>query len=64
MQWMLQLNEIDEIRRDAYYNAKIYKEKNKLFHEKPIINKLFILGYKVLLCNSRLHLFSRKLRFK
>lgn len=57
----LQLNELEEIRSEAYENAKIYKEKTKNFHDKSIIHKPFESNQKVLLYNSRLHLFLRKL---
>ncbi|XP_070672513.1 uncharacterized protein [Malus domestica] len=32
----LQLNELDEIRYEAYENARLYKEKTKAFHDKMI----------------------------
>ncbi|KAM1077540.1 hypothetical protein ACFX19_025320 [Malus domestica] len=32
----LQLNELEEIRHEAYENAQIYKEKTKAFHDKMI----------------------------
>ncbi|KAM1476357.1 hypothetical protein ACFXTO_038351 [Malus domestica] len=53
----LQLNELEEIRHDAYENAQIYKEKTKAFHDKMIRGKTFSIGQKVLLFNSRLRLF-------
>nr|XP_017184779.2 uncharacterized protein LOC108172132 [Malus domestica] len=53
----LQLNELDEIRYEAYENARIYKEKTKAFHNKMIRGKSFSIGQKVLLFNSRLRLF-------
>ncbi|KAH9769590.1 hypothetical protein KPL71_012072 [Citrus sinensis] len=53
----LQLAELEEIRNDAYENAKIYKQQMKDFHDKQIMRKLFTPGQKVLLFNSRLHLF-------
>ncbi|CAN6579285.1 unnamed protein product [Malus baccata var. baccata] len=53
----LQLNELDEIRHEAYENASIYKEKTKVFHDKMIRGKTFFVGQKVLLFNSRLRLF-------
>ncbi|KAB2629192.1 hypothetical protein D8674_033987 [Pyrus ussuriensis x Pyrus communis] len=31
----LQLNELEELRNEAYENAKIYKERTKLYHDKP-----------------------------
>ncbi|XP_070668322.1 uncharacterized protein [Malus domestica] len=52
-----QLNELDELRHDAYENASIYKEKTKAFHDKMIRVKTFSIGQKVLLFNSRLRLF-------
>ncbi|KAM1091731.1 hypothetical protein ACFX19_019395 [Malus domestica] len=59
-----QLNELDEIRHEAYENASIYKEKTKAFHDKMIRGKMFAIGQKVLLFNSRLRLFPGKLRSK
>ncbi|CAN6581514.1 unnamed protein product [Malus baccata var. baccata] len=53
----LQLNELDEIRNDAYESSRIYKEKSKAFHDKMILRKSFVIGQKVLLFNSRLRLF-------
>ncbi|KAM1772007.1 hypothetical protein ACFX11_046757 [Malus domestica] len=53
----LQLNELEEIRNEAYENARIYKEKTKAFHDKMIQGKTFSIGQKVLLFNSRLRLF-------
>ncbi|CAN6700866.1 unnamed protein product [Malus baccata var. baccata] len=53
----LQLNELEEIRNEAYENARLYKEKTKAFHDKMIRTKSFSVGQKVLLFNSRLRLF-------
>lgn len=58
----LQLIELDEIRRDTYESARIYKEKIKVFHNQVIMCKSFTPIQKVILYNSRLHLFPRKLR--
>ena len=58
----LQLNELDEIRAEAYESARSYKERAKLFHDRRILRKEFALGMKVLLYDSRLHLFPGKLR--
>ncbi|XP_031283268.1 uncharacterized protein LOC116141936 [Pistacia vera] len=58
----LQLQELKEIRNDAYENARIYKEKTKAFHDKMISRKEIKVGQKVLLNHSRLWLFSAKLR--
>jgi hypothetical protein len=57
----LQLQELEEIRNDAYESARIYKEKMKAFHDKMISRKEFKIGRKVLLYHSRLHLFRGKL---
>ena len=61
---MLQLNELEEFRQFSYENAKMYKEKTKLWHEKKIKSKEFVKGQKVLLYNSRLKLFPGKLKSK
>ncbi|CAN6678038.1 unnamed protein product [Malus baccata var. baccata] len=53
----LQLNELDEIRNDAYESSRIYREKSKAFHDKMISRKSFSIGQKALLLNSRLRLF-------
>ena len=59
---MLQLNELDEFRNKAYENARISKEKTKSWHDKHIARKLFKAGQRVLLFNSLLKLFPRKLK--
>ena len=58
----LPLNELDKIRNDAYANSKISKAKMKSIHDQYILRKSFDVGQKVLLYNSRLYLFSRKLQ--
>jgi hypothetical protein len=58
----LQINKLEKIRNDAYENSKIHKARIKAFHDKRILRKTFDVGQKVLLYNSRLHLFLRKLR--
>ncbi|CAL9024839.1 unnamed protein product, partial [Prunus brigantina] len=35
----LQLNELEELRHEAYENAKLYKEKTKQYHDKKILRK-------------------------
>ncbi|KAL0296022.1 UNVERIFIED_CONTAM: Retrovirus-related Pol polyprotein from transposon.6 [Sesamum radiatum] len=57
----LQLQELEELRLDAYENKRIYKEKTKAFHDSFILRKQFDIGQKVLLYNSRLKLMSGKL---
>ena len=59
---MLQLIELEEFRNEAYENAKIYKEKMKAWHDKHIVRKEFEVGQRVLLFNSGLKLFPRKLK--
>ena len=58
----LSLNELEEIRREAYENARLSKERAKIFHDRQINRKDFSPGQKVLLYDSRLHLFPGKLR--
>ena len=58
----LQLNELEEIRNEAYENSRINKERMKVFHDKNILRKTFTPSQKVLLYNSRLHIFKGKLR--
>ncbi|KAF3431782.1 hypothetical protein FNV43_RR26518 [Rhamnella rubrinervis] len=50
----LQLQELKEICLEAYENSRIYKEKTKLYHEKLMSQKNFIVGQSVLLYNSKL----------
>ena len=59
---MLQLNELDELRRESYESSQIYKERLNLFHDKTIARKTFEPNQKVLLYSSWLHLFPGKLR--
>nr|GEV26060.1 reverse transcriptase domain-containing protein [Tanacetum cinerariifolium] len=58
----LQLNELNELRDQAYENSLIYKEKTKKLHDSKIKNRIFNVGDRVLLFNSRLKIFSRKLK--
>ncbi|RDY01817.1 hypothetical protein CR513_14809, partial [Mucuna pruriens] len=60
----LQLQELQELRFEAYENSKGYKEKVKCFHDNMILRKEFKVGQKVLLFNSRLKLIASKLRSK
>ncbi|KAL5566504.1 hypothetical protein UlMin_029668 [Ulmus minor] len=59
---MLQLNELDEFRRQSYENVKLYKEKTKHWHDKKIHPRNLEVGQQVLLFNSRLKLFPGKLK--
>nr|GFA78667.1 reverse transcriptase domain-containing protein [Tanacetum cinerariifolium] len=58
----LQLNELNELRDQAYENSLIYKERTKKLHESKIKNSIFNVGDRVLLFNSRLKIFPRKLK--
>nr|GEZ72517.1 reverse transcriptase domain-containing protein [Tanacetum cinerariifolium] len=58
----VQLNELNELRDHAYENSLIYKEKMKSIHESKIKNRVFNVGDRVLLFNSRLKIFSGKLK--
>nr|GEX76387.1 reverse transcriptase domain-containing protein [Tanacetum cinerariifolium] len=59
--WKLQLNELNELRVQAYEIYLIYKEKTKKLHDSKIKNRIFNVGGRVLLFNSRLKIFSGKL---
>nr|GFA54957.1 hypothetical protein [Tanacetum cinerariifolium] len=58
----IQLNELNELRDHAYENSLIYKEKTKRIHDSKIKNRVFNVGDQVLLFNSRLKIFSGKLK--
>ena len=58
----LQIQELEEIRNDAYENSRIFKEKTKMYHDKKLTHKDFKVGDKVLLFNSRLKLHPGKLQ--
>jgi dTDP-4-amino-4,6-dideoxygalactose transaminase len=58
----LQLQELEEIRNNAYENARIYKERTKSLQDQMITGKEFHVGDKVFLYHSRLKLFPGKLR--
>ncbi|GKD95900.1 reverse transcriptase domain-containing protein, partial [Tanacetum coccineum] len=57
----VQMNELNELRDQAYENSLIYKEKTKKIHDSKIKNSIFNVGDRVLLFNSRLKIFSGKL---
>nr|GEZ71656.1 hypothetical protein [Tanacetum cinerariifolium] len=58
----LQLNELSELRDQAYENSLIYKERTKKLYDAKIKNRIFNVGDQVLLFNSRLKIFSGKLK--
>nr|GEY12825.1 reverse transcriptase domain-containing protein [Tanacetum cinerariifolium] len=56
----LQLNELSELRDQAYKNSVIYRERTKKLLDSKIKNRIFNVGDQVLLFNSRLKIFSGK----
>ena len=58
----LNLNELKELRNDAYLNSKIAKERSKNWHDQMVAQKNYQKGDKVLLYDSKLHIFPRKLK--
>nr|GEZ01976.1 reverse transcriptase domain-containing protein [Tanacetum cinerariifolium] len=55
-------DELNELRDQAYENSLIYKERTKKLHDDRIKNRIFNVGDQVLLFNSRLKIFSDKLK--
>nr|GEV37650.1 reverse transcriptase domain-containing protein [Tanacetum cinerariifolium] len=58
----VQLNELNELHDEAYENSLIYKEKTKRLHDSKIKDCVFNVDDRVLLLNSRLNIFSGKLK--
>nr|GFA65447.1 reverse transcriptase domain-containing protein [Tanacetum cinerariifolium] len=58
----VQLNELNELCDHAYENSLIYKEKTNKINDSKIKNCVFNVGDRVLLFNSRLKIFSGKLK--
>ncbi|GJW33177.1 reverse transcriptase domain-containing protein [Tanacetum coccineum] len=54
--------DLNELGIHAYENTLIYKEKTKRIHDSKIKNRVFNVGDQVLLFNSRLNIFSGKLK--
>ena len=61
-QRLLQMSELEELRRESYESSRIYEEGLKLFHDKTIAPKTFAPNQKVPLYISQLHMFPGKLR--
>ena len=59
---LLQMNELEELRNEAYDSTRINKDKPKRWHDQRILRKEFKEGELVLLYNSRLKLFPGKLK--
>ncbi|RVW13142.1 hypothetical protein CK203_104959 [Vitis vinifera] len=58
----LNLNELEELRNDGYINSKIAKERLKRWHNQLVSRKDFQKGQRVLLYDSKLHIFPGKLK--
>ena len=58
----LDLNEMEKLINDAYINSKISKEKLKRWHDQLISCKDFRKGQRLLLYDSKLHIFPGKLK--
>ena len=58
----LDINELEELRNDAYLNSKIAKDRLKMWHDQMVARKNFEEGDQVLLYDSKLHLFPGKLK--
>nr|GEW78341.1 reverse transcriptase domain-containing protein [Tanacetum cinerariifolium] len=58
----IQINELNKLRDQAYENSLIYKKKTKRIHDSKIKNRVFNVGDRVLLFNSRLKIFFGKLK--
>ncbi|GKD22718.1 reverse transcriptase domain-containing protein [Tanacetum coccineum] len=58
----LQLDELNELRDQAYENSLIYKERTKKLHDSKIKNRIFNVGDRVLLFNSHLKIVLGKLK--
>nr|GEX33961.1 reverse transcriptase domain-containing protein [Tanacetum cinerariifolium] len=58
----VQLNELNELRDQAYENSFIYKEKTKRLLDSKIKDRVFNISDRVLHFNSRLNIFSGKLK--
>ena len=59
---MFEIDELEELRNDAYFNSKIVKDRQKKWHDQLITRKTFNQGDQVLLYDSKLHLFPGKLK--
>nr|GEW89973.1 reverse transcriptase domain-containing protein [Tanacetum cinerariifolium] len=59
---MLKKVQLNELRDQTYENSLIYKEKTKRLHDSKIKDRVFNVGDIVLLFNSRLKIFSGKLK--
>ena len=61
---LLQLNELEELRNGSYDNARIYNDKTRKCHDQKILRSEFKARDQVLIFNSIMKLFPKKLRSK
>ncbi|XP_009798693.1 uncharacterized protein [Nicotiana sylvestris] len=59
---LTELHELEGFRYQAFESMRLYKERMKKMHDKHIVDRNFNPGDKVLLYNSRLRLFTGKLK--
>ena len=64
MKRFLDLNEMEELRNDACNNSNIAKQRLKMWHDQLVSHKEFQKGQRVLLYDSKLHIFLGKLKSK
>ncbi|WJZ87655.1 hypothetical protein VitviT2T_007022 [Vitis vinifera] len=62
MKRFIDLNEMEELRNDAYINSNIAKQRLKRWHDQLVSRKEFQKGQRVLLYDSKLHIFPKKLK--
>nr|GEY68283.1 reverse transcriptase domain-containing protein [Tanacetum cinerariifolium] len=58
----VQINELNELRDQAYENSLIFKENTKRLHDSKIKNRVFNIGDRFLFFNSRLKIVCGKLK--
>ena len=64
LKMLLDISKLEELRNDSYFNLKIAKDGHKKLHDQLIARKNFKQGDKVLLYDSKLHLFMGKLKLR
>ena len=64
MKKFLDLNEMEELRNDAYNNSNIAKQRLKRWHNQLVSHKEFQKGQRVLLYDAKLHIFPGKLKWR
>ena len=58
------MNGLDEFHLKSYESSSLYKEKMNKYHDQKIEKRGFMVGGLVILFNSRLRLFTGKLKSK